>query len=163
MLCRYWNRPNSSAYGLSESLYERHPLTGEPAGSPIADTFAVIARKNSAILVLGDGVNWGAKAALASRAAVYGAMEYLNSAVFGVSRSRALSTQDVFQILLRSFHAAHCLILEEEAMLTTLTAAVVLPTYDESSGNLTAGLQGSLTDSVCCRSREVPPLCLQCW
>ena len=61
-------------------------------------------------------------------------MEYLNSALFGVRRARglSLSTQDVFQILLRSFHAAHCLILEEEAMLTTLTAAVVLPTCDES-------------------------------
>ena len=33
-------------------------------GNPIADTFAVVARKNSAILVLGDGVNWGSKAAL---------------------------------------------------------------------------------------------------
>jgi len=128
---RYWNRPNNALYGLSDTLYERHPLTGEAAGSPIADTFGVVARKNSAILVLGDGVNWGARAALASRAAVHGAMEYLNSALFGVSRNRSLTTQDVFQILLRSFHAAHCLILEEEAMLTTLTAAVVLPTVEE--------------------------------
>jgi len=128
---RYWNRPNNASYGLSDTLYERHPFTGEAAGSPIADTFAVVARKNSAILVLGDGVNWGARAALASRAAVHGAMEYLNHALFGVSRSRSLTTQDVFQILLRSFHAAHCLILEEEAMLTTLTAAVVLPTVED--------------------------------
>ena len=128
---RYWNRPNSSAFGLSDTLYEKHPWTGIAAGSPIADTFAVVARKNSAILVLGDGVNWGPRAALASRAAVHGAMEYLNQALFGVARSRTLTTQDVFQILLRSFHAAHCLILEEEAMLTTLTAAVVLPTVSE--------------------------------
>ena len=131
---RYWNRPNSAAFGLSDTLYERHPLTGIAAGSPIADTFAIVARKNSAILVLGDGVNWGPRAALASRAAVHGAMEYLNSALFGVTRpqERQLTTGDVFQILLRSFHAAHCLILEEEAMLTTLTAAVVLPTTDET-------------------------------
>jgi len=128
---RYWNRPNSSAFGLSDSLYEKHPFTGIAAGSPIADTFAVVARKNSAILVLGDGVNWGPRAALASRAAVHGAMEYLNQALFGVTRTRTLTTQDVFQILLRSFHAAHCLILEEEAMLTTLTAAVVLPTLND--------------------------------
>ena len=128
---RYWNRPNSSAFGLSDTLYEKHPWTGIAAGSPIADTFAVVARKNSAILVLGDGVNWGPRAALASRAAVHGAMEYLNQALFSVARSRTLTTQDVFQILLRSFHAAHCLILEEEAMLTTLTAAVVLPTTSE--------------------------------
>ena len=131
---RYWNRPNSAAFGLSDTLYERHPLTGIAAGSPIADTFAIVARKNSAILVLGDGVNWGPRAALASRAAVHGAMEYLNSALFGMARpqERQLTTGDVFQILLRSFHAAHCLILEEEAMLTTLTAAVVLPTTDET-------------------------------
>ena len=125
---RYWNRPNSAAYGLSDTLYELHPHTGIPAGSPIADTFALVARKNSCIMVLGDGVNWGARAALASRAAVHGATDYLNQALFGVSRTRSLSTQDVFQILLRSFHAAHCLILEEQAMLTTLTAAVILPT-----------------------------------
>jgi len=106
-------------------------VTGEQAGSPIADTFAVVARKNSAVLVLGDGVNWGTKAALASRAAVYGAMEYLNNALFGVARKQKLTTQDVFQILLRSFHAAHCLIIEQDAMLTTLTAAVVLPTDDD--------------------------------
>ena len=53
---------------------------------------------------------------------------FYGQALFAVSRTRTLSTQDVFQILLRSFHAAHCLILEEEAMLTTLTAAVVVPT-----------------------------------
>jgi hypothetical protein len=83
---RHWNRPNAVAYGVSESLYERNPLTQVQAGSPVADTFAVVARKNSAILVLGDGVNWGARAALASRAAVHGAMDYLNTALFGVSR-----------------------------------------------------------------------------
>lgn len=127
---RHWGRPNSAAYGLCESLYESNPVSGEQAGSPIADTFAIVARKNSAILVLGDGVNWGAKAALASRSAVYGATEYLNQALFAISRTRSLTTQDVFQILLRSFHSAHCLILEQEAMLTTLTAAVVLPTKD---------------------------------
>ena len=29
------------------------------------------------------------------------------------TRKRDLTTQDVFQILLRSFHAAHCLIIEQ--------------------------------------------------
>jgi hypothetical protein len=41
---------------------------------------------NTGMQVLGDGVNWGAKAALASRSAVYGATEYLNQALFAVSR-----------------------------------------------------------------------------
>lgn len=36
-------------------------------------------------------------------------------------------SQDVFVALLRSFHAAHSLILQEDGMLTTLTAAVVMP------------------------------------
>lgn len=35
--------------------------------------------------------------------------------------------QDIFVALLRSFHAAHSLILQEDGMLTTLTAAVVAP------------------------------------
>ena len=39
--------------------------------------------------------------------------------------------QEVFQCLLRSFHAAHSLILQEEAQLTTLTAVVVLPVSDK--------------------------------
>jgi hypothetical protein len=33
--------------------------------------------------------------------------------VFSFARTRSLSTKDVFQILLRSFHSAHCLILEQ--------------------------------------------------
>lgn len=127
---RNWNRPNSAATGQSVTLYERHPHTAEHAGNPIADTFAIVARKDSAILVLGDGVNWGSKAALASRCAVYGCMDYLNAAIFGVKRAETFSTQDVFNYLLRSFHAAHSLILQEEAQLTTLTACVVLPVVD---------------------------------
>ena len=92
-----------------------------------ADTFAIVARKNSSIIVLGDGVNWGSKAALASRCAVYGCMDYLNAAIFGMPKPEGFSTQDVFNYLLRSFHAAHSLILQEEGQLTTLTACVVLP------------------------------------
>merc|ERR1719479_101592 len=53
-------------------------------------------------------------------------MDYLNAAIFGMHR-KCLTTQDVFNYLLRSFHAAHSLILQEEAQLTTLTACVVLP------------------------------------
>ena len=68
----------------------------------------MVARKNSAILVLGDGVNWGSKAALAARCAVYGCMDYLNAAIFGMPKTaEGFTTQDVFNYLLRSFHAAH--------------------------------------------------------
>jgi hypothetical protein len=80
---QHWYRPNNAATGQVVTLYERHPYTAENAGNPIADTFAVVARKNSAILVLGDGVNWGNRAALASRCAVSGCVEYLNTAIFG--------------------------------------------------------------------------------
>jgi len=132
---RNWNRPNSAATGTSVTLYERHPHTAEHAGNPIADTFAVVARKNSAIMVLGDGVNWGSKAALASRCAVYGCMDYLNNAIFGLANGEGLTTQDVFNYLLRSFHAAHSLILQEEALLTTLTACVVIPILSQEDSD----------------------------
>ena len=72
----------------------------------------------------------------AARCAVYGCMDYLNAAVFGMPKTaEGFTTQDVFNYLLRSFHAAHSLILQEEAQLTTLTACVVLPVaVDESEG-----------------------------
>ncbi len=132
---RHWNRPNNAATGQAVTLYERHPHTAEHAGSPIADTFAVVARKNCAIMALGDGVNWGARAALASRCAVHGAVETLNAALFSEgSPPKLRTTQEVFQCLLRSFHAAHSLILHEEAHLTTLTACVVLPVQEKEGG-----------------------------
>ncbi|XP_039287316.1 PP2C-like domain-containing protein CG9801 [Nilaparvata lugens] len=112
------------AYGRSTSLYERHPATGVTAGSPIADCFAVVARRNSAVLCLADGVNWGSKACLAARAAVHGCVDYLNHAIFSWPIT---TTTEVFVALLRSFHAAHNLILQEEGLLTTLTAVIVLP------------------------------------
>ena len=101
-----------------------------------ADTFAIVARKNSALMVLGDGVNWGSKAALASRCAVYGCMDYLNAAIFGMPKPDGFTTQDVFNYLLRSFHAAHSLILQEEGQLTTLTACVVLPVARDNGRDL---------------------------
>lgn len=123
-----WYRPNSAATGISVSLYEKNPFNGENAGEPVADTFAILARKNSALLVLGDGVNWGSKAALASRCAVYGCIEYLNASLFSADKEAIpKNTQEVFQCLLRSFHSAHSMILREEAQLTTLTACVILP------------------------------------
>ena len=114
---QHWYRPNNAATGQSVTLYERHPVslslppgngaefqispllqyTAENAGNPIADTFAVVARKNSAVLALADGVNWGNKAALASRCAVSGCVEYLNAAIFGgdatAQAQRNLTTQ----------------------------------------------------------------------
>ena len=41
--------------------------------------------------------------------------------------------QEVFNFLLRSFHAAHSLIVQEEGTLTNLTACVVLPISDSKN------------------------------
>lgn len=32
-----WNRPSGIAFGAATSLYERHPVSGERAGNPLAD------------------------------------------------------------------------------------------------------------------------------
>jgi len=52
------------------------------SGDPIADTFAVCARKNNCILLIADGVNWGEKSRLAARCALYGGMKYLNKQLY---------------------------------------------------------------------------------
>ncbi|KAG1685812.1 PP2C-like domain-containing protein [Nymphon striatum] len=119
-----WNLLHKCAYGKAITLYECHPITRENAGEPIADTFAMVARKNNAILALADGVNWGPKACLAARCAVHGCIDYLNKALFS-NEVKMETTMDIFVCLLRSFHAAHNLILMENGMLTTLCAAFI--------------------------------------
>lgn len=119
-----WDQSDERAYGIATSLYEKHPVTNTNAGEPVADAFAVCLRENSAVLVLADGVNWGEKSCLAARCAVHGCMDYLNNALYREG-GRIETTMDVFVCLLRSFHAAHNLILQEEGNLTTLCAAVV--------------------------------------
>jgi len=44
----------------------------------VADSFALCARDNNAVLIVADGVNWGEKSRLASRCAVYGSMQHIN-------------------------------------------------------------------------------------
>lgn len=51
-------------------------------GDPIADCFAYVARKNNALLVVADGVNWGEKSKLAARCAVNEAVNYIHNRVF---------------------------------------------------------------------------------
>lgn len=76
----------------------------------------------------------GAKACIAARSAVHGSMEYLNKALFSSQvNSQMTTTRDVFIALLRSFHAAHSLILEEKGMLTTLTVCAILPLPNHNS------------------------------
>ncbi|RXG68188.1 PP2C-like domain-containing protein [Armadillidium vulgare] len=122
-----WNRPHERAFGLSTTLYERHPVTHERAGNPIADAFGIIARENSAVLALADGVNWGEEASLAAKCAIHGCLSHINTALFSPGVAPPTTTTDLFVALLRSFHSAHNLILQEHGMLTTLTVAIVAP------------------------------------
>ncbi|XP_077549554.1 PP2C-like domain-containing protein CG9801 [Haemaphysalis longicornis] len=120
-----WCQPAEFAYGIATTLYECHPVTKENAGEPIADSFAICVRENSAVLALADGVNWGDKSCLAARCAVHGCVDYLNRALYREGGTID-TTQEVFVCLLRSFQAAHSLILQEQGMLTTLCAAVAV-------------------------------------
>ncbi|XP_020709233.2 PP2C-like domain-containing protein CG9801 isoform X5 [Athalia rosae] len=123
-----WFRPHELAYGVATTLYEKNPTNNVNNGEPIADCFGISARPGAAILALADGVNWGPKASIAARAAVHGSIEYLNKALFSpATDSGVTTTRDVFVALLRSFHSAHSLILQEQGMLTTLTVCAVLP------------------------------------
>ncbi|KAJ8964217.1 hypothetical protein NQ314_005046 [Rhamnusium bicolor] len=137
-------------YGLSDSLYDRNQVTRNKNGDPIADCFGIIARNDSAIMAVADGVNWGEKASIAAKSAVHGSLHYLNKTIFNdtkpfenltiktdeTSISSSIvdeninlisNTREVFICLLRAFNCAHDLILENKGMLTTLTVAVILP------------------------------------
>lgn len=124
-----WNLPDDDAYGISVSLYEKNFITGENIGNPVADCFGIIARENTCIMALADGVNWGDGAQLAARCAVQGAIDYLNSAIFGIHQTS--STKEIFVSLVRSFWEAHAYIMEAGGALTTLTVLVVLPLSED--------------------------------
>ncbi|CAG2164956.1 unnamed protein product [Oppiella nova] len=137
-----WDSGTDNAYGMATTLYECHPSTKEKAGEPIADAFGLCVRENSAIMALADGVNWGEKSCLAARCAVHGAIDYLNKALYSEG-SRIENTMDIFVALLRSFNAAHNLILQENGLLTTLCTGTqthllsqyLIATNDESLKN----------------------------
>lgn len=54
-----WNKGSDHIYGISDSLYDRNQVTKVKNGDPIADCFGIVARNDSAILAVADGVNWG--------------------------------------------------------------------------------------------------------
>lgn len=124
-----WEDPDSErSFGVSMSLYEKHPVTGLQAGAPIADVFAVLARQNNAIICLADGVNWGESSRLAARCAIRGAIDHLNVAIeSGVLRT----TTEVFHNLLGAFHTSHALILQEGGSLTTLCVGLIAPIFND--------------------------------
>lgn len=104
-LPKVWNRKTDYVFGVSDSLYDVNQVTKCKNGNPIADCFGVIARTDSCILALADGVNWGnnlnisyynnifdykslimyflgEKACIAAKSAVHGCLHYLNKTVF---------------------------------------------------------------------------------
>uniref|UniRef100_A0A1I8A5B2 PPM-type phosphatase domain-containing protein n=1 Tax=Steinernema glaseri TaxID=37863 RepID=A0A1I8A5B2_9BILA len=136
-------RDEERATGLSVSLYEKNPVTGICAGTPIADVYGVIARENNGVLALADGVNWGEGARLAARCAVRGALDHLNQ---HIEDGLLHTTTDVFHCLLGAFHAGHALILQEGGLLTTLCVAVALPVKNSDAWVLCVCNVG---DSLC--------------
>lgn len=119
-----WTRPEMRAFGIGTSLYEKNPNLDPDytTGDPVADVFAIVARENSCILSLADGVNWGDKSRLAARCGVAGSIQYLNHYLCS-----ATTTHDVMELLCRSFELAQDCIVESGATMTTLCTAVICP------------------------------------
>nr|CAH7762588.1 unnamed protein product [Callosobruchus chinensis] len=169
-----WNKRSDFVYGISDSLYDRNQVTNSKNGDPIADCFGIIARNDSAIIAVADGVNWGEKASIAAKSAVHGSLHYLNKTIFNdtkpfenltvkaedsvrppmIENSILSNTREVFVCLLRAFNCAHDLILENQGMLTTLTVSVVLPLKQELQKRSVAASgeekMESETQYVCC-------------
>ncbi len=133
-----WNLCHHRAYGIACSLYENNLIANYTVGDPIADTYAIMARKNSCIQVLGDGVNWGPRSRLASRCAVRACMNYINRKLF-FSQSKPRTTHDVFKIICRGFDAAQEFILQCKGTMTTLCCSVTLKLKDSSSSSSSNG------------------------
>lgn len=85
------------AYGIACSLYENNPNTSTTVGDPIADVFAILARKNSSIMALSDGVNWGPRSRLAARCAVRACVNHINKHLFQ-AENPPTTTHDVFKV-----------------------------------------------------------------
>ena len=119
-----WFRPHPQADGVSLTLYEKKAHSSEHHGDPIADSFVVVARSNSSILAVADGINWGNKPRIAARAALLGCIEYLHKKLFD-SSSIPKTTYDIFHHILVSFHEGHKNIIKHNGTTTTLTVAMV--------------------------------------
>jgi serine/threonine protein phosphatase PrpC len=151
-----WNLCHHKAYGIACSLYENNPVANYTVGDPIADVYALLARKNSSIMILADGVNWGPRSRLAARCAVRASMNYINRNLFfptstnGGSNNKILTTHDLFKIICRSFDAAQEFILQRKGTMTTLCCSVVVKLKDASgSGSSNSGSTSTASWAVC--------------
>lgn len=79
-LCTLYTHCNNCT--ITPNLTPSSSLFSYFTGDPIADSFGIVARENSAILCLADGVNWGERSRRASRCAVHGCVDYLNRALY---------------------------------------------------------------------------------
>jgi hypothetical protein len=126
------------AYGIACSLYENNPNTNSTVGDPIADVFAILTRKNSCILSLADGVNWGPRSRLAARCAVRANVNFIDRNLFHHPANSEIpppsTTHDVFKIMCRSFDSAQEFILRRKGTMTTLCCSVVVK-LKETAGN----------------------------
>jgi hypothetical protein len=128
-----WHKHAAGAYGLSFNLYEMKS-NEESMEKPIADTFAVLARADSAILVLSDGVQTGSKSKLASRCAVRATINYLNGFLFfNLSRQQAKNTHEVFKTMSAAFDEAQDFIVKSNGTMATLCCSVVVKLADNPS------------------------------
>lgn len=145
-----WDCPHERVNGISISTYEKKYQSSEHHGDPIADAYAIIARPNSCILAVADGVNWGTRPRVAARSALYGSIEHLHSKLFQASQYKPLSTQDVFHHILLSFECAQREIIAQEGTTTTLTVAIVIELEPHPRVNSRWGLcVVSVGDSPC--------------
>ncbi len=144
-----WNLRHHRSYGIACSLYECNPVTNSTVGDPIADTYAILTRRNNSIMLLADGVNWGPRSRLAARCAVRAAMNHLNRNIFfpnqdypnghmnnlsnGSFGQKYMKTHDLFRIMMRSFDAAQEFILQKKGTMTTLCCSVVCKLKDTAS------------------------------
>eukprot|EP00731_Ephydatia_muelleri_P018257 Em0011g297a len=143
-----WRLPINEADGASITLYEHKYLTTNHYGDPIADVYAVIARPNNAVLAVADGCNWGPKPRQAARCAIRGSIEYLNQKLYD-GASMPHSAQELIRTMLRSFHSAQKMIVQNDGTTTTLCVAVVCE-LTEPKGDHRWGLcVVSVGDSPC--------------
>ena len=140
--CDNWNLRQDFAYGLAVSLYERNVLDGGGlSGDPIADVYAILAHRNSAILAVADGASWGFKPRLAAKCAVRAVMDTLNSSLKDITQ-----VNDVFHAMNTALWNAQRLILKNGGTMTTLSVAVVVQ------------LKGSLQWGLCTMSLGDSPI-----
>lgn len=130
-------------------------------GDPIADVFGVMARENSCVLAIADGVNWGKKSRLAARCAVHAVMDHISSNIHKIESVPSSTT--IAQLLEESVTLkAQELILRKHATLTTLSTAVVCEMGGEEWGLFVCAVGDSPVYVYCPQTRQVTEVTVGC-